>query len=108
MDHLEVINSPNGNSFDFKIWRITKFNRTSYIMKGEVSQLTDDLTKVEIELIINIMQGNVYRYTPFGVKRKPFCEFWKNDYKSLLYSPDVHKHFSNFPEPEECPYAKVK
>lgn len=108
MDHMEVINSPNGNSFDFKTFRITKLNRTCTILKGDILQLTDDLTKVEAEIIINLMQGNVYRYTPFGVRRKPFCAFWKNDYKSLLYAPElVDKNISNLPEPDECPFPRV-
>lgn len=106
MDHLEVINSPNGNSFDFKTWRITKLNRTCYVMLGDVLQTTEDLTKVDVELIVNFMQGNVYKYSPFGVKRKPFCDFWKNDYKTLLYASE-HAKYSNFPEPEECPFPKV-
>lgn len=107
MDHLEVVNSPNKNTFDFKTWRITKHNRTSYIMIGDFLQLTNDMTKVEVEVIINMLQGNVYRYTPFGVKRKPFCDFWKNDYKSIFYSPEMNQNFSNFPSPDECPPPTV-
>lgn len=103
MDHLEVIKSPNVNTFEFQTWRITKHNRTSYIMIGELQQLTDDLTKVEVEVIINILQGNVYVYTPFGVKRKPFCDFWENDYKSVFYLPELNLNVTNFPKPDECP-----
>lgn len=105
MDHLYIINSPNGNSFNFTTLRITKFNRTRYIAKAYGVQITDNIDNVYGELKINLMQGNVYKQRPYKIARQRMCDVWKNEYR--LYVFPVLKDFSNLPAPDECPFPKV-
>lgn len=106
MDGLKIINSPGGNSFNFTTMRITKYNRTSYVAKIDFEQTAETTDNIEVAILIHMMQGNEYKRQPFKVNRKPFCEFYKTEFKTMVY--EGLKPFCNFAGPEECPLKKVK
>lgn len=105
MDRLEIINSPGGNSFNFKTLRVTKFNRTIYVGKAEFEVLTKDMSKMEIAIFAQSMQGNVYKQLPYKINKQLVCKFYKNEYKTMIY--DGIKDFSNLPAPDNCPFENV-
>lgn len=105
MDVIKVINSPGGNSFNFTTMRITKYNRTSYVAKLDFEQIADSTDNVEVAVFVHMAQGNVYKRQPYKINRKPFCDFYKNEFKLIVY--EGVKPFCNFAPPDECPLKKV-
>lgn len=105
MDQLEIINSPGGNSVNYKTLRVTKFNRTIYVIKADFEILSKDMSKMETAVFFQYMQGNVYKLQPIKINRKPFCDLYKNEFKAVVY--DGLKNFTNLPPPDECPFPKV-
>lgn len=100
MDHLEIIDSPD-NAFDFKVLRVTKFNRTVWVIISNFTIAADDMSKVDVAILSNLMQGNEYKRQPYAIPQQPFCKFWGTTYKEQLYV--ALKTKSNLPEPEDCP-----
>lgn len=105
MDHIEIINSPGGNSLNFTTLRVTKYNRTSYVGKAEFEILCKDQKKLEVAVLVQFMQGNEYKLQPYKINRKPFCDFYQNEFKTLVF--DGLKPYSNLPQPENCPFPYV-
>lgn len=97
MERLEIINSPGGNSYNFTTLRVTKFNRTRYIVNAKYTEVAATTNNIEVAILTHTMQGNEYRKQPYKVNRKPFCNFYKNGFKN----------FANFPQPDDCPFPKV-
>lgn len=105
MDHLDIIKSPGGNCFNFTTLRITKFNRTSYIVKANFVQVADSMNDISVELVTYLEQGNEYKLQPYKILRKPLCDAYKNEFLTYMYFGI--KSFSNLPEPSQCPWPKV-
>lgn len=106
MDRLEIINSPGGNSFNFTTLRVTKFNRTSYVVKAIFQQTAVSISNVEVAVFVQFMQGNEYKLQPYKVNRKPLCDFYKQEFNQIALGG--MKSFSNLPEPsDDCPFKQV-
>lgn len=104
MDHIDILDSPSGNSANFTTLRVTKYNRTVYIAKAEF-EVNTDMKNMEVAVFVQFMQGNEYKLQPYKVNRKPFCEFYQNEFKTLVLAG--LKPYSNLPEPENCPFPRV-
>lgn len=105
MDHLETIEVPEEDrAVIFRTLRVTKFNRTVWVVIANISA-TADFTKVDVAILSNLMQANVYKRQPYGIPIQPMCKFWITVYKDQLY--DALKTTSNLPPPEECPPKEV-
>lgn len=101
MDHMEKIEvAPEERSIDFRVLRVTKYNRTVWVIIANIS-FPDDFAKVDVEILTNLMQGNEFKRQPYTIPLQPLCQFWKTIYKDQLY--DALKTTSNLPAPEDCP-----
>lgn len=106
MDHLETIEVPNEEkAVNFRVLRVTKYNRTVWVVVANLTTIAEDFTKVEVAILSNLMQANVYKRQPYGIPIQPFCKFWSTIYKDQLY--EALKTTSNLPAPEECPPKEV-
>lgn len=105
MDHMEIIKVPEADmAVDFRVLRVTKYNRTVWVLIANIS-LIADFTKVEVAILSNLMQANEYKRQPYGIPIQPMCKFWMTIYKDQLY--DALKTTSNLPAPEGCPPKEV-
>lgn len=106
MDHLEIIEVPKEDAaVKFHVLRVTKFNRTVWVVIANISMLTDDYSTLDVAILSNLMQANEYKRQPYGIPIQPMCQFWITIYKDQLY--DALKTTSNLPAPEDCPPKQV-
>lgn len=91
--------------------RITKYNRTTYVLNlhGEFFVDFDEEFFLEIFFYFNRLNNNQYTKSPAHIK-KPFCEVLRRFYKNYIMGQ--LQGYSNFPqlEPDEdvCPIERVR
>lgn len=112
VDRVELLNSTFSDGiYNISELRVTKFNRTSYVLNLDAEIFFDVDQSVDAELTLhhNRMNNNEYNKMPFGLAKKSLCTYLEKYYKSILMEP--MKNISNSPQlgPKDnvCPIPKV-
>lgn len=112
MDRIELLNETYVDGYyNLSEFRITKFNRTAYVLNAQVELFVDINTniKVEVSFHYNRLNNNQYTKSPMGIPKGYLCSVAEKFYrKSLMVAL---KDCSNLPQrqPNEpiCPMEKV-
>ncbi|CAO1398185.1 unnamed protein product [Diamesa serratosioi] len=98
MEYAEEIKGVS-NFSDFSKLKVSKINRTSHLLRGDISYFVDvgDDYKFESTLFKKVGMG--YHKTPYKMGPKDFCKYWNDD---AVFYPDVLK-VSDFPALGTCP-----
>lgn len=111
-DRIELLNESYVEGL-YKVneMRITKFNRTTYVLNGEAEfyYVTNDSVKVEMSFHYNRFNNNQYAKSLMRVPKDSLCKIVEKYYP--IISMQRMNNVTNFPiiEPGEkyCPLPKV-
>lgn len=111
-DQAVLLNSTYVPDFyNISKFRVSKFNRTTYVfnLEADIFMDLDESVSIEIEFYYSRFGNNQYEKSPLGVPQKSFCAFMKQQYRSLFM--EGLKNVSNFPQTDEieksCSLKKV-
>lgn len=99
------------NFYNASIFRVSKFNRTTYGFnaEGDLYADVDENVEIEVSFYYNRFNNNQYSKTPIHVPRSNICAVAEKYYRE--FAMEELKNKSNFPqyEPPEkfCPLKKV-
>lgn len=113
MDRIELLNSSYIEGYyNVSEFRITKFNRTSYVwnMNAALYRDLDESIEIEVTFHYNRLNNNQYNKSPMSLRKDKFCNIAEKYYRKFIMEP--MKDVSNFPQlkPEEpvCPVKAVR
>lgn len=110
-DRVEIDKPYIEGFYNVSLARITKFNRTTYVMNAEAETFMDIDEKVEYEVTFayNRLNNNQYNISPFKIRRDKLCDL-SEKYKNYLIDDQI-KEKTNIPIPKPnekvCPIKKV-
>lgn len=111
-DRIEMLNSSYVEGYyNISLLRVTKFNRTTFVLNAEFELFVDvtDKFMVEADFHYNRFNNNQYNKLPGNVKKDTICKHAEKYYKKMIMADVEHK--SNFPQYAEneqvCPIKKV-
>lgn len=113
-DHVEMINGTSLEGvYNFTLFRISKYNHTSYVFNGEVEIYYDieedgDLY-VELAFYYNRLNNNQYTKSPMRVRKDKVCTLLKTYYGFFIAaSRDDQNNLPRLGIGEKvCPLKKV-
>lgn len=111
-DRIELLNSSYiEGAYNVSEFRITKFNRTTYVFntKAELFIDIDRNMKVQVNFHHNRFNNNQYTKTPMAISKDLICKIADKYYEKFIMIQV--KNVSNFPQIEAgqsfCPVQKV-
>lgn len=111
-ERVEILNSNYVEGrYNFSRYRITRFNRTTYIFETEFLLMVDIDKNYDFEMIyhFNRLSNNQYSKTPFQLPKMKLCDFLEHYYKRYMMKEITT--ISNFPQIKSnesvCPFQKV-
>lgn len=112
LDRVELVNSSYiENYYNVSLFRVSKFNRTAYVLHivGELYVDLSDEFSVEATFYYNRFNNNQYNKSPARIPKQSICSVGERFYKGLLM--EQLKSVSNLPQFEDsdefCPFPKV-
>lgn len=112
LDRVELLNQTYMEGFyNLSEFRVTKFNRTSYVWNAEVEMFSDidDKLKLEVTFHHNRLNNNQYNKSPMQISKDTLCNIAEKYYRKFIMN-DI-KDISNFPQLKAgepvCPIVKV-
>lgn len=111
-DRIEILNNTFVEGFyNVSEFRITKFNRTTYVLNTKAElflDLTTDI-KVQVNYYFNRLNNNQYYKTPMALPKDAACNFAEKFYRKFVMTQV--KDISNLPQLKPgdpvCPLPKV-
>lgn len=112
-DRIELLNSSYVEGYyNISLLRISKFNRTTYVLNSEFETMIDIMDNIEIEVgfYYNRFNNNQYNKSPARIAKDSVCVHAEKYYKKIVM--DDVKDNSNLPQygtdEPVCPIKKVK
>lgn len=97
--------------YNISVFRIAKFNRSSYVLNVEVDLIVDfdKDYQVEVAFYYNPLNNQQYTLHPFRVQTAPFCNI-SHKFYNTIYKENIEQ-YTNFPVTKSgvnnCPLKKV-
>lgn len=97
--------------FNISVFRIQKYNRTTYVLNWEFETFVDldETVFGQLEAYVSRFNNNQFVQTPFRVPKMNACDYFKGPYRANMM--EYIKNYSNFPQyaPDDpvCPFRKV-
>lgn len=111
-DRIEFLNkSYVEGSYNLSELRITKFNRTTYVLNGKAEIFIDINRDIKAEVVFhyNRLNNNQYTKSPLSLSKDYLCNMGEKYYRKFIMAQV--KDCSNFPQPGPnepiCPIIKV-
>lgn len=111
-DRIELLNSSYVEGvYNVSEFRITKFNRTTYVFNAKVDFFIDidRNMKIQVNFHHNRLNNNQYTKTPMAISKDIICNIADKYYKKFIMVQV--KNVSNLPQYEAgqsiCPVQKV-
>lgn len=109
LDQAVYVNSTYvPNYINTTVFRVSKFNRTAFVLNWEFESFIDydETVFYEVEAFTSRFNNNQYTKSPFRIPKMDFCAFLKGPYTN--YFKEQAKETSNFPQEDPlCPMKKV-
>lgn len=109
-DTMELLNASFIEGYlNYSAFRISKFNRTTYVLNATIDFFRDldENFELEANFFYNRLNNNQYNKSPIRAQRQNICDFMKIYYHLLV--TEKNKDNTNFPPPGSkfCPLKKV-
>lgn len=109
-DRIELLSPPyNKDYYNISEFRVTKLNRTAFVIKANIEFLVDldETFNIEVIFSYNRMNNNQYTRSWLSIKKDTICNAAKKFQHMLI--TDTNKEKTNLPDNIEgyCPLKKV-
>lgn len=93
--------------YNISLFRISKFNRTTYAGSSDIEMYVDvgDEFEVEMEVFYNRLNNNQYNKAPMRIPRDKVCNVIDKYLDKFIYN-ELRGH-TNIPGDMKCPFKKV-
>lgn len=98
-DQVKVINSTYREGlYNISLFRIAKFNRTTYVLKLEIEYFVDvdDDFETDVSFYYNRLNNNQYTKSLMRVPKDTFCSVFEKNYDTVL-ADAVKNNQTNYP-----------
>lgn len=109
-DRTELLNSTYYEGiYNVSMFRIAKFNRTTYVLNVEFENFIDidENYELEVKFYFNRLNNNQYNLSPMRIPRSSYCATMQK-FQSIIMSEET-KNTTNLYNPDgtACPLQKV-
>lgn len=109
-DRTELLNSTYYEGiYNVTLFRIAKFNRTTYVLNVEFENFVDidQNYEVEVKFYFNRLNNNQYNLSPIRVPRSSFCAVAQKFHSMIITSATKNSTNLYNPDGSACPLKKV-
>lgn len=91
-------------------FRVTRFNRTSYVLNVEYENFVDidENYEIEVKIYYNRLNNNQYNLSPMRIPRSPYCAVAQKFYPMLASSATNDTSNMYDSDGRACPREKVR